>query len=133
MTGTGMRCWQSDSMSNWDPGTVACFSQLNFPLEQRKQIRRLARAETPICLIDLGRGRTQCQTMQKQQDFKKQALSKPSDFNKRAPIRNPGESGEPYLSERQWGTVREDYSRDGNAWSYSDRTDSGAKVRVGIG
>ncbi len=24
----------------------------------------------------------------------------------------------PYLSERSWGTVREDYSADGNAWSY---------------
>src|SRR5438128_3561789 len=24
----------------------------------------------------------------------------------------------PYLSERQWGTVREDYSRDGSAWEY---------------
>lgn len=24
----------------------------------------------------------------------------------------------PYLSERQWGTVREDYSRDGNSWEY---------------
>ena len=24
----------------------------------------------------------------------------------------------PYLSERQWGTVREDYSDDGNAWGY---------------
>jgi hypothetical protein len=24
----------------------------------------------------------------------------------------------PYLSERQWGTVREDYSADGNAWDY---------------
>jgi hypothetical protein len=24
----------------------------------------------------------------------------------------------PYLSERQWGTVREDYSPDGEAWSY---------------
>jgi hypothetical protein len=24
----------------------------------------------------------------------------------------------PYLSERQWGTVREDYSRDGTAWDY---------------
>src|SRR5262252_1101596 len=24
----------------------------------------------------------------------------------------------PYLSERQWGTVREDYSYDGNAWDY---------------
>ena len=24
----------------------------------------------------------------------------------------------PYLSERQWGTVREDYSDDGDAWSY---------------
>src|SRR5476651_2743784 len=24
----------------------------------------------------------------------------------------------PYLSERQWGTVREDYSPGGNAWTY---------------
>ncbi len=24
----------------------------------------------------------------------------------------------PYLSERQWGTVREDYSEGGDAWSY---------------
>jgi len=24
----------------------------------------------------------------------------------------------PYLSDRQWGTVREDYSRDGSAWNY---------------
>ena len=24
----------------------------------------------------------------------------------------------PYLSERQWGTVREDYSSNGDAWNY---------------
>jgi len=24
----------------------------------------------------------------------------------------------PYLSERQWGTVREDYSESGNAWEH---------------
>ncbi len=24
----------------------------------------------------------------------------------------------PYLSDRQWGTVREDYSPDGDAWGY---------------
>jgi hypothetical protein len=24
----------------------------------------------------------------------------------------------PYLTERQWGTVREDYSVDGSAWDY---------------
>jgi hypothetical protein len=24
----------------------------------------------------------------------------------------------PYLSERHWGTVRKDYSADGNAWDY---------------
>ena len=24
----------------------------------------------------------------------------------------------PYVSERAWGTVREDYSRHGNAWEY---------------
>jgi len=34
-----------------------------------------------------------------------------------------GQGGEwyrwgPYVSERQWGTVREDYSADGNAWDY---------------
>ena len=34
--------------------------------------------------------------------------------NKKIPWRKWG----PYLSERQWGTVREDYSADGNAWDY---------------
>ena len=29
-----------------------------------------------------------------------------------------GICGGPYLSERQWGTVREDYSPDGDAWTY---------------
>jgi hypothetical protein len=27
----------------------------------------------------------------------------------------------PFLSERQWGTVREDYSDNGNAWDYFSR------------
>jgi hypothetical protein len=30
----------------------------------------------------------------------------------------PWKAWGPYLSERQWGTVREDYSQDGNAWAY---------------
>lgn len=30
----------------------------------------------------------------------------------------PLEQWGPYVSERQWGTVREDYSQDGNAWNY---------------
>jgi hypothetical protein len=30
----------------------------------------------------------------------------------------PLEKWGPYLSERQWGTVREDYSKGGNAWNY---------------
>jgi hypothetical protein len=34
--------------------------------------------------------------------------------NRNVPWRKWG----PYLSERQWGTVREDYSRSGNAWDY---------------
>ena len=34
-------------------------------------------------------------------------------------IKNESETRRgPYLSERQWGTVREDYSTDGNAWRY---------------
>jgi len=27
----------------------------------------------------------------------------------------------PYVSERQWGTVREDYSADGDAWTFFPR------------
>src|SRR3954467_6323449 len=30
----------------------------------------------------------------------------------------PRDQGGPYLSERAWGTVREDYSENGDAWSY---------------
>jgi hypothetical protein len=33
-------------------------------------------------------------------------------------LRTPWRKWGPYLSERQWGTVREDYSKDGNAWDY---------------
>ena len=34
------------------------------------------------------------------------------------PNKKPWRKWGPYLSERQWGTVREDYSQDGNAWDY---------------
>ena len=34
----------------------------------------------------------------------------------------------PYLSERQWGTVREDYSQDGNAWSYFNHDQSRSRA-----
>jgi hypothetical protein len=34
----------------------------------------------------------------------------------------------PYLSERQWGTVREDYSRDGNAWGSLTHDDARSRA-----
>ena len=34
----------------------------------------------------------------------------------------------PYLSERQWGTVREDYSADGDAWNYFPHDQSRSRV-----
>jgi hypothetical protein len=34
----------------------------------------------------------------------------------------------PYLSERQWGTVREDYSKDGNAWEYFSHEDARSRA-----
>src|SRR6201986_585054 len=41
----------------------------------------------------------------------------------------------PYLSERQWGTVREDYSENGDAWNYfaHDQARSRAYRRGGDG
>ena len=34
----------------------------------------------------------------------------------------------PYLSERQWGTVREDYSFDGDVWNYCTHDISRSKA-----
>ena len=34
----------------------------------------------------------------------------------------------PYLSERAWGTVREDYSADGNAWNYLSHDDARSRA-----
>ena len=34
----------------------------------------------------------------------------------------------PYLSERQWGTVREDYSADGSCWDYFSHDDARSRV-----
>jgi hypothetical protein len=34
----------------------------------------------------------------------------------------------PYLSERQWGTVREDYSGNGDAWSYFSHDDARSRA-----
>src|SRR5687768_18360698 len=34
----------------------------------------------------------------------------------------------PYLSERAWGTVREDYSPDGNAWEHFDHDQSRSRA-----
>ena len=39
-------------------------------------------------------------------------------LNEAREARVPWKKWGPYLSERQWGTVREDYSQDGNAWDY---------------
>ena len=40
----------------------------------------------------------------------------------------PLESWGPYLSERQWGTVREDYSAGGDAWNYFTHTQARSRV-----
>src|SRR3954453_8907346 len=34
----------------------------------------------------------------------------------------------PYLSDRQWGTVREDYSANGDAWNYTTHGGAGSKA-----
>ena len=37
----------------------------------------------------------------------------------------------PYVSDRSWGTVREDYSHDGNAWGYLTYDKARAKASAG--
>jgi len=48
-------------------------------------------------------------------------MTQPKEFTRLEEARvtkTPWRKWGPYLSERQWGTVREDYSNDGNAWDY---------------
>ncbi len=45
-------------------------------------------------------------------------MSEQKRLNEAREIGIPWKKWGPYLSERQWGTVREDYSDDGNAWDY---------------
>ena len=40
------------------------------------------------------------------------------DFKKRTRTSSRGTAGDPICRERQWGTVREDYSADGAAWDF---------------
>jgi hypothetical protein len=42
--------------------------------------------------------------------------------------KSPWKKWGPYLSERQWGTVREDYSEDGNAWAYFSHDQSRSRA-----
>ncbi len=37
----------------------------------------------------------------------------------------------PYLSERQWGTVREDYRADGSAWDYFPHDHARSRLSLG--
>ncbi len=55
-------------------------------------------------------------------DAETQRLS--ANATKEIPLENWG----PYLSERQWGTVREDYSDSGDAWSYLSHDDARSRA-----
>ncbi|MCJ7445786.1 MAG: hypothetical protein MUO26_14915 [Methanotrichaceae archaeon] len=62
------------------------------------------------------------------------AEKKMIDFTEQKRLNDARESGipwkkwGPYLSERQWGTVREDYSEDGNAWDYFSHDQSRSRA-----
>src|SRR5450432_1302910 len=43
-------------------------------------------------------------------------------------LKSPWKRWGPYLSERQWGTVREDYSPDGAAWDYFPHDQARSRV-----
>src|SRR5438045_7759332 len=48
----------------------------------------------------------------------KNLVAEEQRLNQAQSSKEPWKKWGPYLSERQWGTVREDYSENGNAWDY---------------
>src|SRR5438270_5930384 len=66
-----------------------------------------------ILRIPITKTQTQA-NMQTNNELQRLAEAYAADATQKKPWLQWG----PYLSERQWGTVREDYSADGNAWDY---------------
>jgi hypothetical protein len=73
----------------------------------------------------------------KNQDTPRQSLGTPLSYvecteqkrlNDARELAIPWKKWGPYLSERQWGTVREDYSQDGNAWDYFSHDQSRSRA-----
>jgi hypothetical protein len=62
----------------------------------------------------LGSGATDCTEQRRLNDARETGV--------------PWKKWGPYLSERQWGTVREDYSADGNAWEYFSHDQSRSRT-----
>ena len=50
--------------------------------------------------------------------FRRKPMNTNACLKRLARRRSPWKKWGPYLSERQWGTVREDYSESGDAWNY---------------
>jgi len=64
------------------------------------------------------------QYLQKQKTMTAEQQRLAVNSSKKIPLEQWG----PYLSERQWGTVREDYSTNGDAWHYFPYDDSHSRV-----
>jgi Glycosyl hydrolase family 63 C-terminal domain len=71
------------------------------------------------------KGSKPCVEQREKEDRKVQAVAtniidvtEQKRLNEAREAQIPWKKWGPYLSERQWGTVREDYSEDGNAWDY---------------
>src|ERR1700742_3021119 len=56
--------------------------------------------------------------MLKKRDTSPAGTAEQSRLDETRDVAVPWKLWGPYLSERQWGTVREDYSDNGNAWDY---------------
>ena len=62
------------------------------------------------------------------QPFDYQEVTEQKRLNEAREKGIPWKKWGPYLSERQWGTVREDYSNDGNAWDYFSHDQSRSRA-----
>ena len=62
------------------------------------------------------------------QPFDYQEVTEQKRLNEAREKSIPWKKWGPYLSERQWGTVREDYSKDGNAWDYFSHDQSRSRA-----
>lgn len=107
-----MKCCPPGCTLNWTPGVTTFSGVRARQVLKGRGSQQTTSLKQPTSRPHKGEARTPVHTLIHNETEEQKRL------NEARKVGTPWKKWGPYLSERQWGTVCEDYSKDGNAWDY---------------